>query len=503
MMTPSRTISALLAALMLSAPLITACSDGDTPKDTSDAADPVTDAVTTTEAVTTAEAVPVTPYDYITKKYDGATFTFVCPTDGTRYSPGQFVTEEETGDIIMDGAYRRNLTVSEKLDVKFAVHQLIGMTKFPAAIRGEIQAQTDAYDLVNSFVQTIAPLVTDGIFIPSTELPYQSDISEKDWYNANLNSALSIDGKQYMFFSDMTCITLSCTYGMFYNATLGEKYGVKELDKLALDGKWTLDKLKEYSENVSQDLDQNGIWDVKDQYGLSQFTALSQLRDTATIYQYGFGEKTAVLNKDGQPEIALNLEKMADIAVTLNDLFYTGNRNGHTFNGKDAAVAFSEGRILFWNAIIMHAGNYMRDMKDSFVILPMPKWDDKQEEYYTSISNSSSLLSMVPVSAKNKEFSSAVFDVLSYEGQKEIIPAFFEHSMKLKFSRDNTASQLFDIIRAGTTVDFGMLYDGGTGMFTIMAKLIKDKSTNFASEFAAIKDKTLAHYQDIMNLMKK
>jgi len=140
---------------------------------------------------------------------------------------------------------------------------------------------------------------------------------------------------------------------------------------------------------------------------------------------------------------------------------------------------------------------------DSFVILPMPKWDDNQEEYYTSISNSSSLLSMVPVSAKNKEFSSAVFDILSYEGQKEIIPAFFEHSMKLKFSRDNTASQLFDIIRAGTTVDFGMLYDGGTGMFTIMAKLIKDKSTNFASEFAAIKDKTLAHYQDIMNLMKK
>ena len=137
-------------------------------------------------------------------------------------------------------------------------------------------------------------------------------------------------------------------------------------------------------------------------------------------------------------------------------------------------------------------------MTDTFVCLPMPKWDENQEEYYTTISYSSSHMEMVPVSAKDKEMSSAIYDALAYEGKLEVFPAYFEHSMKLKFSADNTASQLFDIIRAGTVVDFGMLYDNKVGLYTLPAKLVFSKSTDFASNFAALKDAAEANYKKIL-----
>lgn len=495
----NRVTAMLLILAMLASAVLTSCSQDGTGDDTT-ASDTTAD---TTTAETTAETEPVTPYSYITKTWDGKTYTMCTPDSGTRYIPGQFITEEETGDIIMDGAYQRNMLVSENLDVTFE-HVMIPRGSFASQLRTEIQADTEAYDLVTGFCNNLAPLMSEGIFASSEDLPYQADISEKSWYNANMNEALQVNGKQYMFFSDMVCITLSCTYGMFYNVSLGETFGIEDVDQLALDGKWTLDKLYEYTENVSVDMNNDGVWDKNDQYGLGQYGDLVSWTwaDTAMTYTYGFGEKTAVLDADGNPEIVLNSDRIQSVIETLNDLFWTGNRRS-TVTGGDACTAFAEGKVLFFNAIIMHAANYMRDMSDTFVIIPMPKWDDNQEEYYTTVSYSSSVMEMIPLSAEDYEFSSAVYDALAYEGQQTVIPAFFEYSMKLKFSADNKASQLFDVVRAGTVVDFGMLYDGGAGLYQLPAKLIGTNSNNFASEFASIRDLALANFNKVVESLSK
>ncbi|MBE6561143.1 MAG: hypothetical protein E7662_08445 [Ruminococcaceae bacterium] len=498
----TKMLSLILAALMLSASVLSACSDE--PQDSPDTTAPSSGDTTTAEVTTAAETEPSIPYDYIEKKnYNGKVFTIATPSSSTRYIPGQFMTEAETGDVIMDAAYERNLHVSEALGVTIKHLMPVDSAGFAAAIRAENQAQGDSWDLISGFTKTTAPLVVENQFIANTDLPYQEDISAKAWYSAKMNDAALIGGKQYIFFSDMTCITLSCTYGTFFNVSLGERNGIKDLDKLALEGKWTFDKLLECVNGFSKDLDGSGTWDKNDQYGIGNYTARTSLTgSTAMTYVYGFGERTAILNDNGEPEIRLNSERMPSIIEKINDLYWVGNRCAEA-GGADSAGMFAEGRLLFWNAIIMHAANYMRDMKDTYVALPMPKYDEAQEDYYTIISAASSMVEAVPVSAKDKEFSSAVFDALAYEGNLNVIPAYFEISMKLKHSADNTASQLFDVIRDGTVVDFGLLYDGTTGMFTLPAKLLGTNSNSFASEFAALKDKTLAYYKEVIDMMKK
>ena len=135
-------LSLILAALILSAPVLSACSDetGETP-----AADTSAAPETTAEETTAAETEPPIPYDYLTKKnYDGRAFTIASPSSGTRYIPGQFLTAEESGDVIMDAAYQRNLNVSEELGVTIKHLMPADSSGFAAATPSAAESATPA-----------------------------------------------------------------------------------------------------------------------------------------------------------------------------------------------------------------------------------------------------------------------------------------------------------------------------------------------------------------------
>ncbi|MBE6559526.1 MAG: hypothetical protein E7662_00255 [Ruminococcaceae bacterium] len=490
----------LLSILMLSSALLASCSSEEHPSDDTSVSAETTSAPI---AETTAAPEPEIPYDYIEKTYDGRTYTMATPADGSRSIPGIFIMEEETGDVVNDAVYRRNLTVKDKLDVKLAHVMPAPKSGFAAAIRSEIQAMNTNYDHTTSFFTTVVPLVTERLFTPSTELPYQKNISGKSWYGDKLNDPLKVNGMQYMFLSDMVAMP-NAMYGMFFNVSLGERNGIKGVEQVVFDGKWTLDKLFEYTNDFTKDLNGNGTIYADDLHALGHYGNLKSAKnDTAMTYQYGFGQMTAVLNNQGEVELTLNSDKMQSIVERLNDLFFTGTRTANVITGATSAETFAEGRILFWNAILFHASNYMREMEDIYYALPMPKWDETQEEYYTALTNSSTFITAIPSTAKDKEFASAVFDALSYEGEQNVYPAVFEITMKSKLSADSTASKLFDLICSNAVIDFGMMYDGDCGMYTLIAKLMSQKSTNFASEFAAIKDKTTAHYKEVLDMFAK
>jgi len=499
------TALALAAAMLLSCSgVLVSCNAKENVPARTDGTEANTGTETSTAETTAAETELLTPYTYIKdlKKYDGKSFTMVAPNSGTRYLPGQMLTTEETGDVIMDAAYRRNLAVEETFGIKIKLESPASKQDSVNLYRAEILAQNGTWDLYHGFFSDSVPLALEGLLHPNTKLPYQADITDKEWYPSSVNEGLQYKGKQFIFISDMTCIALSCTCSIFMNTTLGEQFGIKGVDQLALDGKWTIDKLFEYSEGIYADLNNDGASNVGDRFGFGKYSDISnESGELPMIFQYGMGQYTTAMNKNGEPELILNTEKSVAITEKLNKLFYDTGRTTLQ-NGEASALSFAAGNILFYAAIIMHAANYMRDMENDYVALPMPKYDEKQEEYRVTISKASSISSYIPVSVKDVEFSSAVFDLLAYEGNKSVIPAFFENAMKLKAAKDETATKLFDLIRGGLTMDFGLAYDN-SGMVTLVTKLVARNSNSFASEYAAIEEKTLAQYKDTMAMMDK
>ncbi len=484
-------LSILLLLAML-APLFASC--GDT------AADPAeTESAAETESVTETEAeTEYTAYSYLpADTYDGRSFTVATPSTGTRYIPGQFITEEATGDIIMDGAYERNLIVEETFDIRIIHEMPADSNGFVKAARNVIMSGDDAYDLVSGFLrETSNAAIQDPLFIPASELTWQN--LDNPWYPAHLNKALNIDGDQSIFYSDMTCISLSCTYGMFYNTTMGQKYDIPDLGETALEGGWTWDKFLGYASDVTTDVNGDGKYDENDIYGNGFYYTLNHTSsDTPLTLQYGMESFTTRM-ENGKPVLNLNTERQISIVERLYDLFYQENRSCLLTDGVMQTTMFANGQILFLTAIIMHAPNYMREMEDTYIVLPMPKYDEAQQSYYTIISPASSMVFGIPSSVSDKEFASVIFDALSFEGNRKVITAFFEASMKKKYSRDQLTSQVFDLLRESTYIDFGMVYDGGVGMSTLISSMMSKQSTDFASAYAALEPKALTQYETVL-----
>lgn len=88
-----------------------------------------------------------------------------------------------------------------------------------------------------------------------------------------------------------------------------------------------------------------------------------------------------------------------------------------------------------------------RAMETDFGILPMPKFDKEQKEYFSIVSTGSANTISIPVTA-DAERSGAVIEALSAESHYILTPAFYDTVLKTKAARDDDSADMLDIIFA-------------------------------------------------------
>jgi len=450
-----------------------------------------------TTAVETTAAEPKEPsaYDYIEKTdYDGYEFRIIAPTTSTRFFPSTLVPTETTGEIIYDTAFERNQIVEEYLNIKMVYCDGKDRNNCIPIANQSILAGDDSYDIVYHAPMYICQAASGNIFIDANTI--DSLKFDMPWYNKNVNDNLTINGKLPTFASDFECTLLATTYAIFFNQDLATKYNIPSLYEVALDGLWTHDTMMKYMENINSDINGDGTMDKQDQYGYGLPYAFNAVCENPVMHQYGMGQMTAIINEDGQPELLLNTERAAQVMEKIYQLYHQVN---YYPVGEVGFPVFTEGRELFLNCIIMHAHNYMREMEDNYGVLPMPKFDESQDEYYTSVSPGSAMLMGIPITVSDPERTGTIIDLLSYEGNQIHIPAFFETALKQKYARDTISAQVFDILRDGTIIDFGLAFDSGIGMSTISSKVAYNADNTFASDYAALQSSAMAKYTEIIN----
>lgn len=115
---------------------------------------------------------------------------------------------------------------------------------------------------------------------------------------------------------------------------------------------------------------------------------------------------------------------------------------------------FIEGRVLFLtNCMIGVEG--MRDMADDYGIIPLPKYDETQENYYSQIATSTSAL-YLPVTAENVEMLGTVMEDLGFYSSRDVVPVYYETAMNVKYARDQQVQAMLALVRdnASTNLDF-------------------------------------------------
>ena len=468
-----RAISSLLFAAMLTT--LAACgnetvSDGGGNNETTSGGAPDTE----TAAVEKADI----PED----KYEGYEFRMLGKETPASSSVNELFAESETGDTLNDAIYQRNRMVEERFGVKMT---LITSGSRISDMSQAVLAGDDAYDIVLDTTVNIAPAISNRYAHSINDLQY-IDIS-KSWWNTELIEDSAINGNPYFLMGDISYSWRDSTWVLCFNKRLYNEYGLEEPYNMVREGRWTLDVLEEHCRDITKDLNGDSKLDKDDQWGmLSSKTAGIGLVTSTGI--------TSVSKaKDGSLEYSLDSERNINVLgrirqlMTNNDLqLRAEDLTGSADIWADIINIFRNGRALYRISIMSDVIG-LRDMNDDFGILPLPKYDENQEQYYTTYQAWNGGALVVPVTITNTARTSAIIEYMASVSKDTITNAYYNVNLQGKVARDDDSAEMLDMIFSSMTTDIGLAFQLGTVRNTL-ASIINSDSDSTASTLAANKD---------------
>lgn len=409
----------------------------------------------------------------------------------------EFFSEGSTGEAINDSIYERNLAVEDRLKVKLKYTGVLGNYDNQSLYIQEITTTTMSgtpYDIYAGYSMSIASVAYKGYAANLNEFNENIDF-DMPWWPDSLLSESVINNKLYFVSGDISTNFLHSMYACFFNKDMISKYNLEDPYGLALDGKWTLDKLIGMSTNIYSDLDGSNTKTVNDQFGFS----------TNTVHLDGFftGSGLRTTDKDANGVLIVSesfgSEKTIDLVNKVCTFLHSTN-DAYTAvdssSAKSANNAFIEGRALFTYNFAEYAIKYLASTEVKYGILPLPKYDELQSDYSTLMGFPVTLYSLPNGGSKLTE-AAYVLECLASESYRRVTPAVFELSMKVKYANDETTAQIYNIIRESAVFDVGRIFTmnlgGGITYSFVRNTLSQNTAANYKSGYNTIK-KQLSTY---------
>ena len=461
----------MLTILLVLAILFVSCGS-DAPAVTDDSIatqDIATQDIATQDIATqdTTSAAPVDPAEANTLPeldFGGEEVTIlVCNYGG--YMGSELMVEEVTGDIVGDALYNRTLAVEQRLNVNLTVEPVeFGWNdrdeKWMNRVRTSIMANDSAFEILHGEGYLSPTFVSEGLFLDLSDYDY-IDI-EKKWWNKNYSDNAAIDGSYYFVTGDISLELIKNMFCFFVNNDLYSTMNLQDnLYQLVYDGKWTLDKAAEIAYGCYADLNGDTVVDADDRHGLllygqNQLTGFMKSNDVSIIEKDG-GEFEFSF---GNAHVADVVERLCRFAWESDGIFYTNTLEDSKSDETVLQSPFRNGNILMSGGWLRHADTY-RDLDFRYGVLPYPKWDEAAD-YQTTVLTAYTTFG-IPADCKNPERAAAVLEAMAQESYKNVTPAYFETTLKVKYASDDDTVKMFDIIRDGISFDFGYINTGALG----------------------------------------
>ncbi len=440
-----------LASLMLLGTLA-ACGDAsDDSTDTTAAADttasPSGDNNVAETADPTVDANGFKLDDLKDLDFEGDTVTFLYWEDAER---PEFFVEDLTGEIVNDALFNRNAAVERRLNVKLEFVGTKGNYNNQANFVSQCQNSVNAggsHDIFAGYSMTAATLAVQNLTHNLMELEHLN--FEQPWWPDSLIDTTTINNKLYFCSGDIATSMLHFMYGVFVNRDMITNFGLEDPYTLVEEGKWTVDKMFEMAKGVYSDLDGDGKLSLNDRYGFV----------TSSIHYDAFfpsaGLRTVEMSADGLMQISplFNSEKTITLLEKINTFFHDSGEVALDGTGS----YFELGQTLFTQDRVYMAESRLRDVEFDYGVVPVPKWDEAQEEYITCMAFPFTLYS-ISIASTKANTAAAVLECLGSEGYRQVTPMLFENAMKVKYATNDKTSEMYDLIRNTIVIDLGRIF---------------------------------------------
>ena len=419
----------IISILILCTILLCACGEQNVGTDTESEA-----------GVTTIEKAP--EYRLPERKNYNKTFTILA-ADGR----SELYDAEQNGDVVNDAVWKRNTAVEDHLGLKLEfVKKDSGWQvakEYNELITSTVLANDDSFDLMTGPITTIPKLASGGLFMNIHDM--NIDVNNP-WWIADMDDTAAINGKLYAIAGDFAVSLYNSINVMFVNDTLLGKFNLENPYELVRSGKWTLDKMLEMTADVTVDLDGDGKIDIGD-----DMIAIVSQNNPLRSLQSSFGIDIFKKNGDDIEFKGLS-DQLASSTETLKRLISTSELIMTYGSYEDSAIPFMEDRNLFFTCAL-RITSLLREKTGDFGIIPLPKFNEDQADYRVDVPLST-VVWCVPVSASDMEMTADFMEVFSYYSRENVIPAYYETTLKDKYSRDSDTVEMLDLIRQSLEMTF-------------------------------------------------
>ena len=503
-------IIALICAVMMLVPALASCANTNSG-----------DAETTAPAQTEATPTETTPEVDLNLDdqgfwkddlpdsidYQDETVTILYWSDVER--PEFEVTEDEAdGDMIKEAIYRRNIATEERLGITY---EWIGTdgdsgdrAKFTNYVRNAFSGGT-YYDIIATYSRTAGMLLTEGLIQDLNAIEDSYINVDQPWWPKSMVNTCSIDESLFFVSGDISTNVLHFMYAIYYNMELLSNLNLEDPVAYVDNGTWTIDKLIEYTSKLYIDLDQDGGTSVGDQYGFcTTYFHLDAL--------YTGSDMMLLVPGDDDP-LAISEDFFGQKTIDLVDKLGSWFKSGDTYvnpsgGGLDYDAPFEEGNALFClNRVYMADNQYgggtapLRNADWEYGILPVPKYDETQENYITVVGNPFTLWCVMQ-NAKDAQMSTAVIECMASEAYRKTSPMIFENNMKYRYTPDlagkGDSARMFDIVRESIAFDLGRIFSDILSFMSEMPSKTAATSSSWASMKAQY-DRTLKRSMTELN----
>ncbi len=411
--------------------------------------------------------------------YGGKTFRVVS------YVTTDFVVPEEDrnqGNLILDAKYKKAQKVSERFNVNFEVVYTGTYQEIDDYVSKTVLAATDEFDLMSGMVMSMGGLVIKNLFLNWYDIEH-IDFSKPWWYESN-STNLTYNNKAVLAISHLDYTAVGGAYCLFFNKDMAEAYDLGNLYDVVLDGDWTFDYFTNLIKDIYSD-DGNDMRDTNDVYGMTQSTGTA-----INAYLWAFDNPVCTKNEEGVPQVSVMTDKVDTIVNSVYDFCFNTNGvycdpDGETGGYSEYVTEMFYGKkaIFMQASLATAAGEKMRNFDADYGILPLPKWDENQQDYHTMVGGHHTALA-VPKTVRDTEFVGRIVEAMSAESWKIVTPTLYETALKTRYLRDSESKEVMDIIVEGTQFDFGTVYDNWKGFAFMLQFMMNDRNNNFRSFYA-------------------
>ena len=371
------------------------------------------------------------------------------------------------GDSIASAVYRRDRFLEEKYKIFFSI-------KTTTNWNTELEAARMSDDLL---FHIATPGVSNAVYsismgnVANLDL-YPNFNFENPWWRTEAIEQMRVIGEHLLAIGDINLLAYDSVGVIFYNKRLADSYYFTDLYDRVNSGTWTYDSMLEYVAQVTAD-NGDGVWGAGDTYGLygGSYSAL--------CFTYGGNYTFVEKDDDGVPHLRSDLTDFINFFQKMIETHANESLIGYGHDKEDPNM-FAENRLLF-NINMLGASADLRALGADYGILPMPKWEISQNDYYAFPHQSASTTVCVPVSNREYDKTSRIVEDMAHYSYDHVLSCYVEENLFLR-SLNGDQDSYNTVLKLLSNLNCDIFFSYRAGITQMLRDALDAKDPNIVSK---------------------